>query len=541
MAKLILSIETGIWWTKVALLEDHKKVHNVVDAFYFRTPEHAVEDGYIRDKETFANVLKAELLNRQIQEKNVIFSINSSKVITREITIPFVKDNKIDTIVEEQAKDYFPMDVSGYTISYTKMGITGEADKKSIKLLLIAIPDNLLSNYSSFASEAGLNILTFEYIGNSVVSFIKEHYIEDGVVVQLEEQSTVISIVSGKQLVFQRVSPYGYETSLAAVIEHKILGAEDEIQAFDFLVSHDVLNFEPNAGDYPNSAIEDYEKRQEVLEDAYADVRDALGYYIRVVITALDYYKLQTKTEQLGKLYLAGDGIRFAGIKQMFLKETGLPLEEKDYFSYVNFKTRSVLNSGHAMNSLGFVSVIGATIHPINAKPKELKAQESKKDSLKAAYIVFFAAFAISLVLIALGLTRRGLAVMQQNFLQQRLNELSYVQTIYDEHSVASEQAAQYRAFDEATYTNNEQFSVLISQLEQKLPNTITVISLTITGDNISINMISDDRPSVALLLMNMKEIPCLSNVSVLSLVEDMDDSGNSTWSFSVTATYVKE
>ncbi len=540
MAKLILSIETSIWWTKVALVEEHKKTHNIVNAFFFRTPEHAVEDGYIRDKESFANVLKAELLNRQIQEKNVIFSINSSKVITREITIPYVKDDKIETIVESQAKDYFPMDVSGYTISYTRMGVAQAPDKKSLKLLLIAIPDNLLSNYASFAAEAGLNILNFEYIGNSVVSFIKEHYAEDGVIVQLEEQSTVISIIANKQLVFQRVSPYGYETSLAAVIEHKILGAEDEIQAFDFLLSHDVLNVEPNAGDYPNSSIEDPEKRQEVLNDAYADVRDALVYYIRVVITALDYYKSQAKTEQLGKLYLAGDGIRFAGIKKMFLQETGLQLEERDFFTYVNFRNKDGMDSERAINSLGFVSVIGATIHPINAKPKELKAQETKKGSLKTAYIVFFGAFAISLVLIVLGVTRKVLATSQQAILQQRLQELSYVQVIYDENEAAATEAAQYRAFDEATYTNNEQFSELISQLEQNLPNTITVISLTITGDNISINMVSDNRPSVALLIMNMKKIPCLTNVSVLSLVEEADDEGNSTWSFSATATYVK-
>ncbi len=541
MAKLILSIETGIWWTKVALVEDHKKSHNIVNAFFFRTPEHAVEDGYIRDKEAFANVLKAELLNRQIQEKNVIFSINSSKVITREITIPFVKDDKIETIVESQAKDYFPMDVSGYTISYTKMGMPQDADhKKNLKLLLIAIPDNLLSNYSSFASEAGLNILNFEYIGNSVVSFIKEHYTDDGVVVQLEEQSTVISIIANKQLVFQRVSPYGYETSLASVIEHKVLGAEDEIQAFDFLVSHDVLNVEPNAGDYPYSTIADPMRRQEVLEDAYTDVRDALVYYVRVVITALDYYKSQTKTEQLGKLYLAGDGIRFAGIQQMFLRETGLQLEERDFFSYVNFKNKNILNSDRAINSLGFVSIVGATIHPINAKPKELKAQESKKGSLKTAYIVFFGAFAISLVMIVLGVTRKVLATTQQAFLQQRLDELSYVQVIFDENEAAATEAAQYRAFDAATYTNNEQFSELISQLEQNMPNTITVISLTITGDNISINMVSDNRPSVALLIMNMKKIPCLTNVSVLSLVEDVGEDGSSTWSFSATATYVK-
>ena len=70
-------------------------------AFAFRTPEHAVEDGYIRDKEAFASALKAELSRHDIHEKEVVFTLSSSKVVTREVMIPFVKDNKIMGIIEQ--------------------------------------------------------------------------------------------------------------------------------------------------------------------------------------------------------------------------------------------------------------------------------------------------------------------------------------------------------------------------------------------------------------------------------------------------------
>ena len=54
MSKKVISIETGILWTKVALVEANRKSPHVYDVFRFRTPEHAIEDGYIRDKENFA-------------------------------------------------------------------------------------------------------------------------------------------------------------------------------------------------------------------------------------------------------------------------------------------------------------------------------------------------------------------------------------------------------------------------------------------------------------------------------------------------------
>ena len=147
MSKKVISIETGIWWTKVAVVDVNRKSQQMYDAFSFRTPENAIEDGYIRDKEGFANCLKEELAKRQIIEKNVIFSINSSKVITREVCIPAVKDKLIGEIVETHAKEYFPMDVSNYTFSYQKMDVIVNEAGNQIKLLLMAIPDNLLSNY----------------------------------------------------------------------------------------------------------------------------------------------------------------------------------------------------------------------------------------------------------------------------------------------------------------------------------------------------------------------------------------------------------
>ena len=169
MVKRVVSIEAGVWWTKVALADYRKKNPPVHKAFAFRTPEHAVEDGYIRDKEAFASALKAELSRHDIHEKEVVFTLSSSKVVTREVMIPFVKDNKIMGIIEAQIRDYFPMDVSNYTISYSKMDVEEEDGKKMLKLLLVAIPDNLLNNYVTFSELAGLKVETFDYIGNGTV------------------------------------------------------------------------------------------------------------------------------------------------------------------------------------------------------------------------------------------------------------------------------------------------------------------------------------------------------------------------------------
>ena len=158
----------------------------------------AIEDGYIRDKENFAKVLKEELTKHQIFETAVNFSINSSKVITREISIPFVKDKQIENVVNAQAREYFPMDISSYTISFRKMDTVETPEGKQLKILLFAIPDNLLTNYCSFAETMGLEIENFEYVGNSAVSFINSYFTEDSVVVQAVDLHLYDAFLCGK-------------------------------------------------------------------------------------------------------------------------------------------------------------------------------------------------------------------------------------------------------------------------------------------------------------------------------------------------------
>lgn len=62
----------------------------------------------------------------------------------------------------------------------------------------MAIPDNLLNNYVTFSELAGLKVETFDYIGNGTVQLLCDSFLENAVVVQLEEQATVISILEIK-------------------------------------------------------------------------------------------------------------------------------------------------------------------------------------------------------------------------------------------------------------------------------------------------------------------------------------------------------
>lgn len=557
MVKKIISIEAGIQWTKVALVDYRKKNPPVHEAFAFRTPEHAVEDGYIRDKDSFAKALKAELARRQIYEKNVVFTLSSSKVVTREVIIPYVKDNKIKGIIDAQSRDYFPMDISGYTISYSKMEVLEEDGKKQLKLLLVAIPDNLLSNYVSFAELAGLKVETFDYIGNGCVQLLCDSFLEDAVVIQLEEQATVISIIENKKLAFQRVTPYGYGATISAVIEHPILGVEDEEKAFDFLLTHNVLYNKPVMPEMANA--QERELKQTQANEAYEDLAEALRYHLRIANTALDYYQNQIKKEFVGNVYVVGDGSRFAGVQKLFAQELPLPLQKIDFSTVIDLRSKKEKEAKkenyqdpaaenvpdtqpRAATPVGFLSVIGAAVHPLDAKPKDMQEADSKKNDLRTAYILLAGSVLLSLLLILGSSVRQLVAYTQHRQLSDRLDELAYVQQTYDESAKIQAQEQVYVNLDQATVTKNEKLLPLIEQLEKELPSDIKVESIQTDADTVSINLSSEKQIVVGQMLLNFQNVTLLTDLSIPSMSEQTDEeSGVTQWTYTLNAYYAQE
>lgn len=530
MAKKVVSIEVGVWLTKVGLVDYHKSSPKIYKAFTFRTPEHTVEDCYIRDKETFENVLIDELQKHDIKERNVVYTLASSKIVTREIMIPPVKENKVSSIINLQINDYFPMDVSDYVISHSKMGEVEQDGKKLVKYMLVAVPNSLLSNYYSFSEHAGLKIETFDYIGNGAVQLLKSNKQSNFIAVQLEEQSTVITIVQDDKIKFQRVTPYGFENTLSSLLDYDVFGVKDEYEAYNYLMDNELLFRMPKTDDAD-------EESAAAIENAVEDVRDSLSYHLNVVSTALDYYQTQLGGKLKGEVCLIGDGFRLAGLKKLFENEIPLPIHSLDYSVYVNLNNCKTLKTDEPISTVGFLSIVGATVNPIDVKSKEIEQQQDKNKGMHTAYVVLAACAFLSAVLVLTSSIRQYMAVSYQNELDEKISKMSYIEKIYDENQKARESEQKYEAVDEASKTSNEKFLELIGECETNLPRGTKVRSIQIQEDAISINITSSKRIQVERLLMNFKQIKTIKDVSVPTVSQSQSKNSKS-WEYTVLANY---
>ena len=267
-----------------------------------------------------------------------------------------------------------------------------------------------------------------------------------------EEKATVISILENKKLVFQRVTPYGYGATITMVIDHPVLGIDDEEKALDFLLEHNVIYNRPTIPEMGNQ--EEMKRQQALAEEAYEDLAESLRYHLRIANTAIEYYQNQVKQEFVGNVYLVGDGSRFAGMHKLFAQELPLPLQEIDFTKVIDLRsgknkaaegtvTPDAASSGtrpKAATAVGFLSVIGAAVHPIDARPKDMLVADSKKNDLHTAYVILAGAVLVSVLLILGSGVRQLLAYREHRNLTKRINDLSYVQETYDNRTENEQQ-----------------------------------------------------------------------------------------------------
>ena len=285
MAKHVLSIEIGTQVTKIVEIDYKKKNPHVYRAVSFATPEGVIEDGVIRDKDVLAVAFRNELAEAGMKEKSVVFSIASSKIATREVTLPNVKENKIGGLVQATAQEYFPIDLNDYTLAYSLLETIKEGKEKSYKVLLLAAPDDLVDNYYNFAKEMDFNIEALDYFGNGSMQVLKKEIVLDYCAcIQISGNTTMINFMNEGQQLMQRTIPQGiFNVAEAMVLSEECMiddmDAACEALCRDKLVcrSLDYKGLDDDDSIVSARMTEEQWRQQEASKSSRKVVTDAIG------------------------------------------------------------------------------------------------------------------------------------------------------------------------------------------------------------------------------------------------------------------------
>lgn len=540
MGKKVLSIEIGLHTTRVCEVESGKKNPHVYNCISFDTPENIVEDGFILDKELMAQTLKTELANAKMSNREVIFTIASTKIANREVVIPLVPDNKIQAVIDASATEYFPLDVSEYTISYSILEKINTKEDKKLKLLLLAAPNNLIKNLYAFAEIAGLHVAAIDYLGNSAYQLLKKQ-VGTGVnvSVQINEQTTLVNVMENEKLVLQRTIPYGAMNIVSAVLDNDVFEKTNSREAMQLLMQESIINAHIDMGGEAASVSMASANYDRVMREIRGreDVTGTIQYIMNNVNRVLDYYMSRNSDKRINAIFLTGIGAKFKGIEVLFTNETGYDVKKIDSLFAVTFSKG--LNVPYGTQA-DYLTVIGASIAPVGFVPADIRGAETGQGESKAMMMVFLASCAIGAVLIVGSILNLQIARFKQSSYKTEIENKKYIEDVYATHKAAKE-AYEYSSYMyNLTSNRNFQLNELREKVAGVMPSNMKVLSLTSTGTEISMNI--EAKPSkvaISEFIIQLKQIPSISNATVANITENLEDGGDTdTEVFTVVCTY---
>lgn len=532
MAK-ILSIEAEASQIRVAEVEVRGKKGRIYNCFCIPAPQGAVEDGQIRDTKTLGENLKAELSQRKIKTKKVYFATGSTRIASREVRIPFVKANRIQSIVEANATDYFPIDVSKYVLSYSVVDVEsqksedGKEETKQYHLMVYAAPKAISAAYSEFAENAGLTMTGITYTGDSIYHSVKDEYAKGThILVKVEYTGTSITIIRDGELTLQRNINYGVDSAAETVRAFPEFGDRlDANEALDVLCSRKCINPFLDMESF-DEEISDEDRK---LETARAEVTESLRYLIGNISRIMDYYISRHTDTNFDSIVCCGLGAQVKGLMQLLTNELG---QQVDVLQ--EFKNFALPASRDTQEVCLYAAVLSPGTSGVNLMNKVNRKKNEKKETLSGAIIICVVGTVAGVVLTVAGYANRIYQQHEQERLNQRISEESSIEEIYSAYTNAKAQYDNYQNMYQYTNTPNEGLKTFIEELEEKMPSDITVENFSSTGTQVSFSMRVGSKSAAANTIMQLRTFESLSTVTTTGI----DEAEDGTVSLSVLCTY---
>lgn len=501
--------------TIVEATASQKKQTFIHNAMIFDTPEDSYEDGFIRNKDAVGAAIREQLNSNGVANKNVIFVLSSSKIVSREVLIPSVPDKKIPGIINANATEYFPVNIEDYVVSHSVLeNVIGEDGAKNKRVLVVAVPQQMIRTYYEVASVAGLTVQSIDYMGNAMLQLIKTQTSDNAttMVVQIGSEATILNIVKGDTLLLQRTVPYGINGVVAEVMESKEV---DAATALSMLQSERMITV-----DFDDDAI-----------------TGAFRYLINNIGRVMDYYASRNPDKPIDDVYLTGDGALIRGIDGLFKIQLNVSTKVMDSLYNVKFDDKI---DTHIYNPVYLIGSIGAAMEPMGFVLKEMAAKKASRGQLVIFIVILVLAILIALGGIIITAVMNIVAKTEKAYVESQIAQIQDIQQIYDDYLKSEATYNDMLTLYDSTKISNEYMMEFWNSLEECTPTNVNVVSVESSSVGVSIAMQSADYDSIARLVVELRELDCIENAWIAQITEvSEEETGAVIYEYTVDCNYV--
>ncbi len=541
MAK-VLSIEIGNALTRICEMDYRVKSPKIYKYVSIPTPAGTIDDGFIVDGAALAGKLKVALSENKMRTKQVVFSVTSGRIATREVFLPAVKKVQIDSLVKANAADYFPIDLTEYELAHLMLGIDKqEGQPERYKLMVMAANKSLIDGYEKFAAQAGLRMVALDYSANSIYQIMRNECKDDTeMVIKVEEKSTFATVLNGQNLLMQRNIPYGVEDAIQAVMRNHVQEQKNYDYALDLLKRKTCIRVVLSES---TQILEDDDVFDESAKaKAFrTEVTYALESLVSNVSRIVDLYNSKNTENPIKRIRLVGLGSDISGLSKLFTNELGIRTTVMNNLESIDWdRAAGEGNPGR------YIASIGAAIAPVGFVNEEKKKKDAKDGNYKTtAVLLAIFCVVVALALTVLALAEYNEALEEQQRLQRLEAEYAPAENVYNTYNNLIAFYKEVENGYKLTEHPNDQLIAFLEELEDKLPADAVLTDFTSDGTEAVLTLKVRDKETAARVFQVLRGFDSLMDVSVGSLdQEDIDDveegmeEGEPTFLFSVHCSY---
>jgi type IV pilus assembly protein PilM len=337
-SKLTLGLDIGSSSVKLVQLKDAGKRGFTLEAFGVAAlPPEAIVDGALMNSSAIVEAIRQLVSQYKLKNKDVAIGVSGHSVIIKKIAMPRMTQEELEDTIQWEAEQYIPFDVKDVNIDVqilqapeTDTG-TGQMD-----VLLVAAKKDMINDYTSVVSEAGLNPVVVDVDAFAVQNAFEANY-------ELPQTETVVLVNAGASVVNINVLANGVTTFTRDVT----MGGNqftEEIQK-QLNVSYDEAEKLKIGGDA--AADTDSVVPQEV-ERVIQGVADQMAGEIQ---RSLDFYTATAADSHIARLYLSGGTAKIPTLFRVIEQRVSVPVEILNPFKQLDtarFDQNAVMDNSSA-------------------------------------------------------------------------------------------------------------------------------------------------------------------------------------------------
>lgn len=470
----------------------------VKNAFEVPLPAGIVEDGMIQDVEEAAKVLYAALKNNRIKRGKIAFVISSKRIANKEIVIPYMKNlKKVEEIIKANVADYFPMNnLEDYIFRHTILDTFENAEGKHYSILVMAFQKQMIEGYYQLADMMKMPVVTVDYYNNSLYQLLKRQLNQGTVLaIQMDRNSSIISIMKGKTQLFKRSIPYGRENVIRNLAEFRGLTVEE---AEDTLLDPRKVDMELTPDEYG-----------EIIKDFSSSVTRVAEFHTS---------RNPGTTIELAKLM--GTGIDLIGFPQVLGRELGIEVTPIKELAGVKIAKKNPAGLNYE-KVVDYLPCIGSLIQSL-----DLKVEEEKKSA--GSYTLFYILIALSALAVA---GTSGYFIYSytekekvKKDLEAQINDMAASEAVYLDYLSNKSNYDLIKNYYDSTVNDSEALYTLLLDLEEMMPKSVGINTFTLNNGAVTMTGISSGKEPLADFVIELKRLPYVSNVRVQNISDTYDE-----------------